>query len=58
MRIFDNFSDQRVIFREQEIPARPERMPFGVVERQGQNLGSAAQETARQRREHCVGCFM
>ena len=58
MRIFDDFRDQRVIFREQEVAARPERMPTGVVDRQGENFGSAAHEAARQRREQRSGCFM
>ena len=34
VRFFDHFRDQRVIFREQEIRARPERMPERVVDRQ------------------------
>jgi hypothetical protein len=57
-RLLDRFCDQRVVLREQEIPARPERMPLGVMDRQGKDFGSAAHEAARQRREHRIGCFM
>ena len=58
MRIFDDFGDQRVVFREQEVAARPERIAPRVVDRQGENFGSAAHETARQRREQRSGCFI
>jgi len=47
-----------MVFREQEVAARPERMPPGVVDRQGENFGSAAHEAARQRREHRSRFFM
>ena len=58
LRFFDDFGDQRVIFREQEVAARPERMPLGVMDRQGENFRGAAHEAARQRRQHCGRCFI
>ena len=38
MRFFDDFRDQRVVLREQEVATRPERMPPGVVDRQAENF--------------------
>jgi hypothetical protein len=58
VRIIDDFRDQRVVFREQEVTARPERMAVAIVDRQGKNFGLVAQQTARQRREQRSGSFM
>jgi len=58
VRIFDHFRDQRVVFREQEIAARPERIAMRIVDRQGENFWSAAHEATRQRREQRSWSFM
>ena len=58
MRIADYFLDQRVVLREQEVTARPERKACAVVDRQGKNFRLSAHEATRQRREQRSWSFM